>query len=100
VGVEEILFVVLLAGGMIGSGVYVGLKTKKWYFLGVFVIFFLCFGLMEWWSVAQTGESISQTIWGLGETNPVGFWIMLGALGIAWASLLWHFATKKIGKKK
>jgi len=99
-GVSEIIFVVLLAGGMIGSGVYVGLKTKKWYFLGVFVTFFLCFGLWEWISVAQTGESISQTIWGLGESNPVGFWIMISALAVAWASLLYHFIEKKIGKEK
>ena len=95
----EILFVILLAGGMIGSGVYVGLKTKKWYFLGVFITFFVCFGLWEWVSVAQTGESISQTIWGLGESNPVGFWIMLVGLLLSWLSLLWHFAIKKMGKK-
>ena len=96
----EVIFVLLLAGGMIGSGIYVGVKTKKWYFLGVFLTFFLCFGLWEWVSVAQTGESISQTIWKLGDTNPVGFWIMIAVLGLAWASLLWHFATKKIHGKK
>jgi len=99
-GVSEILFVVLLAGGMIGSGIYVGVVKKKWYFLGVFVTFFLCFGLWEWISVAQTGESISQTIWSLGESNPIGFWIMLVSLLVAWLALLWHFAIKKVGKKK
>jgi len=95
----EILFVLLLAGGMMGSGVYVGIKTKRWYFLGVFVTFFLCFGIWEWVSVAQTGRSISQTIWELGETNPIGFWIMLGSLLVSWLALMFHFAAKKIGKK-
>ena len=98
---SEVIFVLLLAGGMIGSGVYVGLKSRKWYFLYVFLTFFACFGLWEWASVAQTGESISQTIWKLGETNPFGFWVMLISLVIAWLSLMYHFATKKIhGRKK
>jgi len=99
-GIAEIIFVVLLAGGMFGSGIYVGIVTKKWFFFGVFALFFTCFGLMEWWSVAATGESISQTIWTVGESNPIGFWIMLVSLALAWGALLWHFAIKKIGKKK
>ena len=99
-GLGEIIFVILLMGGMIGAGVYVGIVKKKWYFLGVFVTFFLCFGLWEWISVAQTGESISQTVWSLGETNPIGFWIMLFFLASAWMALMYHFATKKIHGNK
>lgn len=97
---NEIIFVLLLAGGMIGSGVYVGVKTKRWHFLWVFLTFFACFGFWEWRAVATTGYSISQNIWQFGESNPTGFWIVLGALQIAWLSLLYHFAIKKIGRKK
>ena len=92
----EILFVVLLAGGMLGAGVYFGLKTKHWHLLGVFVTFFACFGLWEWFAIRSTGMSISQQLWEFGETNPAGLWGIVGALLVAWLALLYHFVQKRL----
>ena len=96
---HEILFVILLAGGMIGSGVFVWRKTGHWHLLAVFLTFFLCFGLWEWHAVATTDMSVSQQVWAFGEENPVGFWVVIGALIVAWLALMWHFAIKKLTRK-
>jgi len=60
---SEILFVILLAGGMIGSGIYVGITSGYWHLLWVFLTFFGCFGFWEWHAVKTTGLSISQQMW-------------------------------------
>lgn len=91
----EILFIVLLAGGMLLPGVVMGLKTKKWHLLYIFLAFFICFGLIEWLSTVQTGQTVSQQIWEYGETNPIAFWISIGAYIVAWAALMFHFMEKK-----
>ena len=96
----EIIFVVLLAGGMLGSGAYVWYKTGYWHLLAVFGIFFACFGLVEWHAVSTTGLSVSQQVWEFGEGNPIGFWVVIGALIISWLALMYHFASKKLGGKK
>ena len=94
----EILFVVCLAGGMIGSGVYIGMMTKRWHLLYVFLTFFGIFGFWEWNAVETTGMTMSQQVWEFGELHPTGFWVVMAALLISWIALLVHFAAKKIGK--
>jgi len=91
----EILFVLALVFGMLGAGALVGWKTKKWQFFFTFLIFFICFGGCEWWSIAQHGESISQTIGHLGVNNPGIFWIVIAGNIIAWAALMWHFIAMR-----
>ena len=95
---SEIIFVILLAGGMIGSGVLIGLITKRWHLLYVFLTFFACFGFWEWHAIHTTGLSVSQQIWEFGDTNPILFWVVMGALIVAWLSLIWHFSIKKLSK--
>ena len=95
----EIIFVVLLAGGMLGSGAYVWWKTGYWHLLAVFGVFFGCFGLIEWHATATTGMTVSQQVWQFGAENPIGFWVVIGALIVSWLSLMWHFAIKKLGRK-
>lgn len=90
---KEILFVILLVTGMLGSGVVVGFMGGGWFLLGVFVIFFLCFGLMEWLAVKKTGKSISQQFWAFGEKHPIMKWVVITALIVAWLSLMWHFGA-------
>jgi len=58
-----------------------------------------CFGLIEWHAVATTDMSVSQQVWEFGADNPVGFWIVIGSLIIAWLALMYHFAEKKIHGK-
>ncbi len=95
----EIIFVVLLAGGMLIPGIFVGITTKRWQLLGVFGTFFVLFGLWEWHAVANTGFSISQNLWQIGEGSPKTLWSIIGSLAVAWGALMWHFATKMLGKK-
>ena len=87
----EIIFVILLAGGMLGTSAF----FKQWRLFMVFAIFFVIFGLCEWLSVAQTGKSISQHFWSFDTQNPTGGWIVVGGMGIAWAALLWHFKAHR-----
>lgn len=87
----EIIFVVLLAGGMLGTAAW----AKQWRLFFVFLIFFVIFGLCEWLSVAQTGKSISQHFWAFDTANPTGGWIVVGGMGVAWAALLVHFKIHK-----
>ena len=94
----EIIFIILLAGGMIGPGVYIGIKTKRWHLLWVFLTFFVCFGLWEWHATVTTGLTVSQQVWEFGEGSPVAFWVVIGSLIISWLSLMFHFCIKKFRK--
>ena len=89
-GIQELIFVVLLIGGMIGSGILLLIKTKNKYLLYTYLTFFACFGFWEWRSCATTGESISQAVGRLGS-EPVWFWSFIIANILAWAALMWHF---------
>jgi len=95
---QEIIFIILLAGGMIGAGVYVGITSGYWHLLYVFLSFFGCFGFWQWHAVKTTGFSVSQQVWGFGEANPKGLWIVISALILSWGSLMFHFVSKRIGK--
>ena len=87
----EIIFVILLAGGMLGTSAF----FKQWRLFMVFAIFFAIFGLCEWLSVAQTGKTISQHFWAFDTSNPTGGWIVIGGMAVAWGALLWHFKAHK-----
>ena len=87
----EIIFVILLAGGMLGTSAF----FKQWRLFMVFAIFFVIFGLCEWLSVSQTGKSISQHFWAFDNSNPTGGWIVVGGMAVAWGALLWHFKVHK-----
>lgn len=93
---SEILFVIVLAGGMIGSGVFIGIKTKRWHLLWVFLTFFACFGFWEWHAINTTGLSVSQQVWEFGDLNPVAFWVVIASLIASWLALMFHFAVKKL----
>jgi hypothetical protein len=84
---KELLFVIILVAFFFIPPII----FKQWFLLGVFAIFFVCFGLMEWLSVAKTKKTISQHFWALKKSNPVGAWIIAGSMLIAWLALLWHF---------
>lgn len=92
----EIIFVILLIGGMLG----VSALFKQWWLFKVFAVFFVCFGLIEWWAVSSTGYSVSQHFWSFSEVNPVGGWIVVGGMLVAWLALLWHFASKHLLRRK
>ena len=89
--IAEILFVLALVVGMLGTTAF----FKQWRLFTVFAIFFVLFGICEWVSVAQTGRTISQHFWDFDAINPTGGWIIIGGMAIGWASLLIHFKWRK-----
>jgi len=97
--VGEILFVILLVAGMVGSGIWVGLKTKYWHLLWVFLTFFGCFGFWEWHATTYTDLSVSQQVWEFGKSVPSWqFWLFIGSLIVSWLALMYHFSSKKLKK--
>ena len=88
---KEIIFVILMAGGMIGSGVYVGIASGYWHLLWVFLTFFACFGFWEWHATKTTGKTVSQQFWKFKKDHPVGAWVVVVALVVSWLALMWHF---------
>lgn len=87
---KEIIFVVLLAGGLlVPAGI-----AKQWWLFGVFMVFFACFGLVEWLSIKLTDKSVSQHFWAYSGKNKTMGWIVLAGMLIGWLSLLWHLGAK------
>jgi uncharacterized membrane protein len=91
--IGELLFVIALVIGFL----ILPIIFKQWRLFFVFLAFFVCFGLMEWLSVTQTGLSISQHFWVFDTANPIGGWLMIIGMALAWLALLLHF---KIHQKK
>jgi len=81
---SEILFIILLAGGMlIPSAIF-----KQWWLFSVFIVFFVIFGLIEWLAVKKTGKTVSQHFWALeGKKGKI---IIIVGMVVAWAALLIH----------
>ena len=86
----EIFFCIAMLLPLIPMAMY-----RQWRLFFVFFAFYLCFGLMEWVSVAQTGHSISQHFWIFDSAHPVGGWIIVGCMAVMWVALIWHFKTHK-----
>lgn len=89
---KEILFVLFLAGGLLIPPAFFGL----WALFSVFVVFFVCFGLVEWYNVVASGKTVSQKFWEWSKNNKVKAWIVLAGMLIAWLALLYHLAVKII----
>jgi hypothetical protein len=88
---DQVLFVIALAGGfLIPTAIF-----KQWWLFRVFLIFFAIFGIVEWWAVSTTGQTVSQHFWNFDTANPAGGWIVIGGMGIGWLALLMHFKWRK-----
>jgi len=88
----EILFCIAMILPVIPMAIF-----KQWRLFWVFMTFYICFGLQEWLSVAQTGASISQHFWIFDSSHPLQGRVIVTAMGVMWIALLVHF---KIHKKK
>jgi len=91
----EIIFVVLLAGGFL---IPAWIFKQKWLFR-VFLVFFVVFGLIEWWAVTATDMSVSQHFWALKDNNRGGALAVLIGMAVGWTALLWHFWFHKKKEK-
>ena len=87
---SEILFCIAILLPIIPMAIY-----KQFRLMWVFVAFYICFGLMEWASVAQTGHSISQLFWIFDKVNPMGGWVIVGTMLAMWLALLFHFKDRE-----
>lgn len=93
---SEIIFVILLAGGLLIPSAI----AKQWWLLSVFLVFFFCFGLIEWLAVSKTDLSVSQHFWEYSMINPIGAWFVLAGMLIGWLALLLHLSSKMRKKIK
>ena len=84
---SEIIFIIILALGFLVPPII----FAQWWLLGVFVAFFMCFGVIEVVSKKKSGKTVSQHFWALKDRNKVGAWIIAVSMLIAWLALLWHF---------
>jgi hypothetical protein len=89
---KEILFVVLMLGGLLAPAAITG----QWWLFSVFMVFGIIFGLIEWLAVAKTKMSVSQHFWAYSKEHKVGAWCVLAGMLVAWLALLWHLAAKLI----
>jgi hypothetical protein len=92
----EIIFAVLMVGCLLVPS----LIFKQWWLFSVFLIFGICFGLVEWFAVMKTGKSISQQFWIFSQEHKWKAIIILGNMLIAWVSLLAHLGYKMFKKKE
>jgi len=73
---------------------------KQWWLFSVFLVFGICFGLIEWFAVMKTGKSISQQFWAFSLEHKWKAIIILGNMLIAWMALLAHLGYKIFQKKE
>jgi len=92
---KEILFIVLLAGGLLIPSAL----AKQWWLFGVFMVFFICFGIVEWIAVAKTGMTVSQHFWKYSEAHKGSAWGVLIGMLVSWLALLAHLGSKLFKKK-
>lgn len=92
--IAEILFVVALLIPLIPMVI-----AKQYWLVKVFGIFYVCFGLVEWWAVSSTGQSVSQHFWDFSQINPSLAITILASMGLMWAFLLVHLGDKMFKKR-
>ena len=85
--IKQIIFVILLAGGLLLPCAIFGL----WWQFTTVMVFFICFGIVEWVAVIKSGKTVSQHFWELKKQSPLKAWIVIICWAIAWIALLWHF---------
>jgi len=83
----ELIFVILLAAGFLIPSALFG----QWWLFGVFMLFFVCFGIVELLAVKFTGETVSQKFWKLRDKNKGKAWIVVIGMLVGWLALLYHF---------
>lgn len=87
---SEIIFIVLLVGGLLVPVALVG----QWWLFAVFCVFFVCFGVVEFLAVKFSNRSVSQKFWDWSKDNKGKALAVLGFMLVAWLALLWHLGAK------
>jgi hypothetical protein len=85
----EILFILSMAAPMV-----VALCFGVWPLFFMFLAFNVIFGIVEVLYVKFTGKTISQHFWTFSKANRLKAIVMLVCMGVMWASLIAHLASK------
>lgn len=83
---KELIFVILLVVGFLLPPALFG----QWWLFGVFMLFFICFGITEFIATKATGKTVSQHFWALRAKSKAKAWIIIAGMAIAWLALLYH----------
>ena len=67
--------------------------AKLWFLFGTFLTFYLCFGLYEYLSYKQTGDTITESFQNIREDSPVMFWLIIASMIFMWGALITHFVV-------
>lgn len=93
--VPEILFIIALLIPLIPMAI-----ARQWWMFGVFFVFYISFGIVEWQAVVHTGQTVSQHFWIYSQENSTMAIIILITMALMWIGLLWHLSIKLINKKE
>jgi hypothetical protein len=85
--IGQLVFIIVLVLGFLIPPALFG----QWWLFGVFLLFFCCFGVVEWLAVKKTGQTVSQKFWALRKRNPKGAWFIVIGMQLAWWALIFHF---------
>lgn len=86
---KELLFIISMALPMV-----VALGFGIWPLFFMFLAFNVIFGIAEVLYVKFTGKTISQHFWDFSKVNKIKAIVMLVVMGIMWAMLILHLASK------
>ena len=67
----------------------------QWWLMSVFLVFGLCFGVIEVISDKVSGNTVSQHFWELKTENKKAAFIIAGFMILAWSMLIIHFLWHK-----
>jgi len=67
----------------------------QWWLFLVFIVFGMCFGLVEWLAKAKSGKTVSQHFWIWARNNRKKSWVLLGSMLVGWLALLIHLGVHK-----
>lgn len=95
---NELPFIIVLVGSLIGISVIYGIE-KKWAAMGWWIFTGVSLGLAELTFKLWLGKTISQMTWEVTVDNPILGALLLICLGgfflTVWIHLAWKWLTKK-----
>lgn len=61
-----------------------------WWWAAMFGVISVVLGVFEVLRVRKTGHTLSQKFWEFRQENPVGGWVIIAVMALAWVGLLLH----------
>jgi len=64
---------------------------RQWWLMIVFLVFGICFGVVEVVALKVSGKTVSQHFWALKDKNKSAAYTIVGFMILAWSMLILHF---------